>query len=35
MPVAQRDPAYFKAVLEHIASLVLRKPPVTTSKKKK
>jgi hypothetical protein len=35
MPVAQRDPAYFKAVLEHIASLVLRKPPVTTVKKKK
>ena len=34
MPVAQRDPAYFKAVLEHIASLVLRKPPDTTIKKK-
>ncbi|MEX2303615.1 MAG: hypothetical protein WD733_21915 [Bryobacterales bacterium] len=34
MPVAQRDPAYFKAVLEYIAGLVLRKPPVTTVKKK-
>jgi hypothetical protein len=35
MPVAQRDAAYFKAVLEHIARLVLRKPPITTSRKKK
>lgn len=34
-PVAQRDPAYFKAVLEYIASLVLRKPPITTNKKKR
>jgi hypothetical protein len=34
-PVAQRDGAYFKAVLEHIAGLVLKKPPITTSKKKK
>ncbi len=35
MPVAQRDAAYFKAVLEHIAALVLKKPPTTTIKKKK
>lgn len=35
MPIAQRDAAYFKAVLEYIAGLVLKKPPITTSKKKK
>jgi hypothetical protein len=35
MPIAQRDAAYFKAVLEHIAQLVLRKPPITTGKKRK
>lgn len=35
MPVAQRDAAYFKAVLEYIAQLVLKRPPVTTIKKKK
>ena len=35
MPVAHRDAAYFKAVLEYIAQLVLKKPPITTSKKKK
>jgi hypothetical protein len=35
MPAAQRDAAYFKAVLEHIAALVLKKPPITTIKKKK
>lgn len=35
MPVAERDRAYFKAVLEQIAKLVLKKPPSTVSKKKK
>ena len=35
MPAKQRDAAYFKAVLEHIAGLVLKKPPLTTGKKKK
>jgi hypothetical protein len=35
MPIAQRNAAYFKAVLEYIARLVLRKPPITTTKKKK
>lgn len=34
-PVEERDRAYFKAVLEHIARLVLKKPPSTASKKKK
>ena len=33
MPLAQRDAAYFKAVLEHIARRVMRRPPVTTRKK--
>ena len=27
MPESRRDDAYFRAVLEHIAELVLRKPP--------
>jgi hypothetical protein len=35
MSEAERGATYFKAVLEHIASLVLRKPPLTTSKKKR
>jgi hypothetical protein len=35
MPAAQRDAAYFKAVLEYVAQLVLKKPPLTTGKKKK
>jgi hypothetical protein len=34
-PVEERDRAYFKAVLEHIARLVLKKPPSTISKKRK
>jgi hypothetical protein len=35
MPLEERDRAYFKAVLEHIARLVLKKPPSTISKKRK
>jgi hypothetical protein len=35
MPLEERDRAYFKAVLEHIARLVLKKPPSTVSKKRK
>ncbi len=34
MPETRRDEAYFRAVLEHIAGLVLRKPPQSFPKKK-
>ena len=34
MPETERDGAYFRAVLEHIAQLVLRKPPRSTSGKR-
>ena len=34
MPETQRDEAYFRAVLEHIAALVLKKPPRSVPKKK-
>ena len=34
MPESRRDEAYFRAVLEHIAKLVLRKPPQSVPKKK-
>ena len=34
MPESRRDDAYFRAVLEHIAELVLRKPPRSVPKKK-
>ena len=32
---ARRDGAYFRAVLEHVAALVLKKPPGSADKKKK
>ncbi len=35
MPPQERDAAYFRAVLENIARLVLKKPPSTVAKKKK
>ncbi len=34
MPESRRNGAYFRAVLEHIAELVLRKPPRSAPKKK-
>jgi hypothetical protein len=34
MPPDQRKAAYFKAVLEHIARMVMQRPPITTGKKK-
>jgi len=34
-PLAQRETAYFRAILEHIARLTLRKPPTTQPGKKK
>ena len=33
-PDARRHPAYFRAVLEHIARIVLRKPPMAKKKGK-
>ena len=35
MPQQQREGAYFRAVLESIAQLVLKNPPSTGAKKKK
>jgi hypothetical protein len=34
-PAKERDGAYFRAVLEYVARLVLKKPPSTVAKKKK